>query len=93
MADVFPFVELIQRQVFLLAGHGKTTTSEYTRIREADLIYEETTAHTLCFALCMLAMHPEVQANAYAEVCRLWPEASSLDMPSVRVLLRKWKRY
>ena len=61
------------------------------RIREADYVYEETTAHTLCFALCMLAMHPEVQVSAYAEVCWLWPDGP--PSLSVRVLLRKWKRY
>ncbi|KAF8730610.1 hypothetical protein AX14_005373 [Amanita brunnescens Koide BX004] len=44
----------------------------------------ETTANTLSFALCLLALYPEVQANAYAEVCCLWPEAPpSLDVPPV----------
>ncbi|KAK2464803.1 hypothetical protein APHAL10511_003221 [Amanita phalloides] len=35
----------------------------------------ETTSHTLCFALSLLALHPEVQAKAYEEVSRLWPDA------------------
>ncbi|KAF8637853.1 hypothetical protein AX17_002479 [Amanita inopinata Kibby_2008] len=37
----------------------------------------ETTAHSLCFAIGLLAIHPEVQEKAYSEVYRLWPDAPS----------------
>ncbi len=46
---------------------------------------EESTAHGLCFLICLLALHPEVQAKVYAEACELWPDVPSLDAPPVRV--------
>ncbi|PFH49572.1 hypothetical protein AMATHDRAFT_194702 [Amanita thiersii Skay4041] len=41
----------------------------------------ETTAHSLCFALILLAIHPQIQAKIYEEVCQLWPDPPSLDQP------------
>ncbi|PFH49568.1 hypothetical protein AMATHDRAFT_62875 [Amanita thiersii Skay4041] len=41
----------------------------------------ETTAHSLCFALILLALHPEAQDKAYEEVCRLWPNMPPFDPP------------
>ncbi|EGO03712.1 hypothetical protein SERLA73DRAFT_175316 [Serpula lacrymans var. lacrymans S7.3] len=34
----------------------------------------ETSAHTLGFAISLLALHPEAQGKIYEEVHRLWPE-------------------
>ncbi|KAK0220202.1 cytochrome P450 [Armillaria fumosa] len=37
----------------------------------------ETTAHTICFALVLLALHPDVQRRVYEEVSRSWPEGAT----------------
>jgi cytochrome P450 len=52
---------------------------------------EESSAHALCFMVCLLALHPEAQAKVYAEACELWPEAPSLNAPPVRVSLCRWQ--
>ncbi|KAF5341535.1 hypothetical protein D9758_012595 [Tetrapyrgos nigripes] len=40
----------------------------------------ETSAHSLCFTLCLLALYPEVQEKMYQETKRLWPNLS--DIPN-----------
>ncbi|KAK0192740.1 cytochrome P450, partial [Armillaria mellea] len=37
----------------------------------------ETTAHTICFALVLLALYPDVQRRVYEEVSRSWPEGAT----------------
>ncbi|EGO26311.1 hypothetical protein SERLADRAFT_360657 [Serpula lacrymans var. lacrymans S7.9] len=36
----------------------------------------ETSAHSLGFAISLLALHPEAQSKMYAEVRKVWPEGS-----------------
>ena len=51
--------------------------------------YSETSAHTLCFALVLLALHPDIQERVYEEARRLWPDglppanSSVCDFPFV----------
>ncbi|KAG6873084.1 hypothetical protein C0995_003128 [Termitomyces sp. Mi166 len=33
----------------------------------------ETSAHTLCFTIVLLALYPDVQQKVFEEVCQLWP--------------------
>ncbi|KAK0458736.1 cytochrome P450 [Desarmillaria tabescens] len=37
----------------------------------------ETTAHTICFAMVLLALYPDVQRRVYEEVSRFWPEGAA----------------
>ncbi|KAK0203616.1 cytochrome P450 [Desarmillaria ectypa] len=37
----------------------------------------ETTAHTICFAMVLLALYPDVQRRVYDEVSRFWPEGAA----------------
>ncbi|KAF8889572.1 cytochrome P450 [Infundibulicybe gibba] len=46
----------------------------------------ETSAHSLCFAIALLALHPEVQDKVYEEVMRVWPPDSA---PLVRPLAHR----
>ncbi|KAG7448724.1 cytochrome P450 [Guyanagaster necrorhizus] len=36
----------------------------------------ETTAHTICFAVVLLALYPDVQRRVYEEVSKFWPEGA-----------------
>ena len=36
--------------------------------------YPETSSHTLCFAVVLLALHPDIQERVYEEVRQLWPD-------------------
>ena len=42
-----------------------------------------TSAHTLCFAILLLALHPDIQERVYEEARRLWPEGLPLADSSV----------
>lgn len=35
--------------------------------------FSETSAHTLSFAIALLALYPNVQRKVYEEVVRMWP--------------------
>ena len=37
-------------------------------------INSETSAHTLCFAVLLLALHPDIQERVYEEARQLWPD-------------------
>jgi len=44
----------------------------------------ETSAHTLCFAIILLALHPDIQERVYEEARQLWPDGvPPADSPSV----------
>jgi len=44
----------------------------------------ETSAHTLCFAVMLLALHPDIQERVYEEARQLWPDGlPPADSPSV----------
>jgi len=44
----------------------------------------ETIAHTVCFAVVLLALHPGIQERVYEEARQLWPDClPSADSPSV----------
>jgi len=44
----------------------------------------ETTAHALCFAIVLLALHPDIQDRVYEEARQLWPDGlPPVDSPSV----------
>jgi len=44
----------------------------------------ETIAHTLCFAIILLALHPDIQERVYEEARQLWPDGvPPADSPSV----------
>jgi len=46
--------------------------------------YSETSAHTLCFAIVLLALHPDIQDRVYEEASCLWPDClPPVDSPSV----------
>ena len=61
--------------VFVLSGIGSngifTTNSE-------------TSSHSLCFAVMLLALHPDIQERVYEETRQLWPDGlPPADSPSV----------
>jgi Cytochrome P450 len=66
--------------MFLLAGHGLLLS--YIEWPSADSRRPiETSAHSLCFAVALLALHPEIQQKVFDEVVRLWPDgAPTLEM-------------
>ena len=47
--------------------------SEMLMSSRAYVLAAETTAHTLSFALVLLALHPECQQKIYEEVNSVWP--------------------
>ncbi|THU87883.1 cytochrome P450 [Dendrothele bispora CBS 962.96] len=40
----------------------------------------ETSAHSMCFAICLMALYPEVQEKMYRETKELWPDIK--DVPT-----------
>jgi cytochrome P450 len=38
------------------------------------MVCTETSAHSLCFAVMLLALYPAVQQRVYEESVRLWPQ-------------------
>lgn len=45
-------------------------------LKEAHLFITETSAHSLCFSVLLLALYPDVQQKVYEEVLRLWPDGA-----------------
>ncbi|KIK60270.1 hypothetical protein GYMLUDRAFT_168213, partial [Collybiopsis luxurians FD-317 M1] len=39
----------------------------------------ETSAHSLCFAFCLMALWPEVQEKVYKETAELWPNVPTME--------------
>ncbi|KAK0495923.1 cytochrome P450 [Armillaria luteobubalina] len=58
---------------FLLAGHGEHPFLPNESIDGLGNL-SETTAHTICFVLVLLALYPDVQRRVYEEVSKSWPE-------------------
>ncbi|KAK7452128.1 hypothetical protein VKT23_012234 [Stygiomarasmius scandens] len=74
-----------------LAQMEQEETKELTKRRLTDeevlsnafmflLAGHETSAHSMCFALCLMALYPEVQEKMYQETKRLWPDIK--DVPN-----------
>ncbi|RDB30006.1 hypothetical protein Hypma_014135 [Hypsizygus marmoreus] len=42
----------------------------------------ETSAHSLCFAVVLLALHPDIQQRVYEETLELWPDGVSSPISS-----------
>ncbi|KAF5379057.1 hypothetical protein D9615_005999 [Tricholomella constricta] len=42
----------------------------------------ETSAHSLCFAIMLLALYPDVQQRVYEDSLRLWPDGAAPSSPS-----------
>ncbi|KAK7455740.1 hypothetical protein VKT23_010772 [Stygiomarasmius scandens] len=74
-----------------LAQLEQEETKELTKRRLTDeemlsnalaflLAGHETSAHSICFALCLMALYPDVQGKIYQETKKLWP--SIKDMPN-----------
>ncbi|KAF8650924.1 hypothetical protein AX16_005022 [Volvariella volvacea WC 439] len=59
-----------------MAQEGNKTLSDEELLSDVFaflLAGHETTAHALCFAVLLLALHPRAQERIYEEACRLWP--------------------
>lgn len=87
----------------LLAGAKSTDDAEFdaVELREQVLVFllagHETTATSLAFALHLLSRHPEEQARAREEICRVLgdrtPEAADLDrLPYLTQVLKEAMR-
>ncbi|KAK0237992.1 cytochrome P450 [Armillaria nabsnona] len=62
---------------FLLAGHGEHPSLPDESINSLEFL-SETTAHTICFAMVLLALYPDVQRRVFEEVSRSWPEDATV---------------
>lgn len=73
----------IRRDIYLVAADvssrwARLESPDFDILNEnsTDCLVPETSAHSLSFAVALLALYPDVQRKVYEEVSRLWPEGA-----------------